>query len=145
MITNVILSTLFTFALSKYAIPLYGILSGIVSGIGTYLLKSKLTKKKIVRDDFQVIKDALYEEIDRLKDNAKDLQYQVHEARAENEKCEARFFELSTQHKELLKHCIFLTKEIKVLKERMLFQEETNKVINVQTRNDPEDSGDTKQ
>lgn len=131
----VIITNIVSLVFSKYAIPLWGVLSGYLM----YRLKIHTSK----RDDFTVIRDTLYKEIERLKANAEETKKMLLDAKAETDKCEARYFELSTQHRELLKHCIFLTKELKALKQDIKDHVEQTTVNDRQINSNSKTTGTT--
>jgi chromosome segregation ATPase len=131
-----VFSGFLTLAFSKYAIPVWGIISGVLG----YLLKRHSSR----RDDFVVIRDTLYEEIDRLKTEIKETRQSLEDSAEDNKKCEAKYYELALQHKELLKHCVFLSRELKALQDRIKGCEDREQyIVDDKRRINNEDSGTT--
>lgn len=117
-----ILLTLYTFATSPIAVPLWGAISFFTLKLFEFLKERKKAKqedKKLNqgdrredREDFQVITDSLRTELDRLNKS-------LSEANDETQKCEQRYFELSTQYRELLLYCARLGRTVRNLEQRL--------------------------
>lgn len=142
----VILSAVLTFISHPYMIPVWGAVSALsihLFNVWQTSSKNKLEEKKLNltevqgdrqqdREDFQVIKDSLYSEIDRLKVSQAETTSKLEESNEETQKCEQRYFELATQYRELLKYCATLSKRVRELEAK--FQAEVSR--SKRSRND---------
>lgn len=110
------------FLASSYTAPLWGAISAVAALTINHIYnknKLKLEKNKDVREDFQVIKESLYEEIERLKVTQEETKQSLIEAEEETKKCERRYYELAVQYKELLAYCAALATEFRKLEQRV--------------------------
>lgn len=146
------------FLLHPAAVPLWGILSFfIVQGLTALnnRRKNSIEQKKLdvtenlgerqsTREEFAVIKDTLYKELERLKTTQEETSKQLEEANEETKKCEERYFELATQYRELLKYCATLARKVRLLEAKVTAHvSEENNNNNEQNGTHPETTGTT--
>lgn len=121
-----------------YSAPIWAGVSGlIVLYVNNNLNKKKQTldEHKDTREEFQIIKDSLYLELDRLKTHQVETSKSLLDADEETKKCEKRYFELAIQYKELLGYCAALAREVRDLKVHVSGLVSENKNANKTTTN----------
>jgi chromosome segregation ATPase len=135
------------FLIGPYSAPIWAAASAAITLYVTSRRESKKlnlsekdTNRSQNRSDFSVIKEALYEEIERLKENQTETNVYLLQSQEDNKKCERQYFELSVQYKELLKYCAAISKQLKDLKQEI----DASKEFNEQNRITNENSSTTK-
>ena len=144
---------IYHFLIHPLAIPIWGLLSAVavhLFNVWKESSKNKIEERKVDveenktdrsndREDFQVIKDSLYAELNRMKEVQADTSRQLQESNEETQKCEQRYFELATQYRELLKYCATLARKVRILETKVqdhVSEENNNK--NDETRTNSE-------
>lgn len=96
---------------------------GVVLKVGYDWIQKKLEKvttdRKTDLDEFTLIKNSLREEVDRLDEKCNNMQKRLQDSESETDKCERRYYELASQHNELIEYCERLRRDISALEKHV--------------------------